>query len=131
MACYGAVREVKLSVLFSKQPDDLRESSIYVNVIEENILCGITSQKIYSDTINEYYLVYIDAGISCIMVSAYIPEVELCKVIYEEAQWIRRRSLDMSDDINDVKVTPQPKSRLFHCLCTFPANTRRRIRRCK
>lgn len=119
-----------MSVLLSKQPDDLWMSSIDANVQEENILCGISSAKLYSDTINEYYLVYIDAGISCIMVSSDIPEKELYDLIYEEAQWLRRRSLEMSDDINDVKVTPQPKSRLFYYLETFPANTRRRIRRC-
>lgn len=71
-----------------------------------------------------------DAGISCIMVSAGLNNAELEEIIFEEAQWLRRRSLEMSDDINDVKVTPQPKSRLFYYLETFPANTRRRIRRC-
>lgn len=119
-----------MSILFSKQPNDLWQSFIGVNAQEENILCGITSHKIYSDVIDEYYLVYMDTGISCIMVSTGLNTGEIADIIYEEAQWLRRRSLEMSDDINDVRKTPQPKSRLFYYLETFPANTRRRIRRC-
>lgn len=36
-----------MSVLLSKQPDDLWMSSIDANVQEENILCGISSAKLY------------------------------------------------------------------------------------
>ena len=121
-----------MSILFSRQPSDVWMTQFDISAEEENVLCGITVKKLEADMIHETYLLYIDAGLSVFTVSANIPQNELCNIFDEEAQWIKRRSLDMSDSSDDIRVWHHRKNvnRLFYCLETFPANTRRRVRRC-